>query len=136
MNTPLTSSQTWRTVFCWMPMKCAIASSLTALTTAFSIGISGQSTLAQETAPKIINSVVYRCDAGKSFSAEYRDDKTVKATFGSKVLVLPQEEAASGARYGNGSVTLFTKGNEAFVEVGDQRLFDNCVVVGSVQGLW
>jgi len=86
--------------------------------------------------PKVINTVTYRCDEGKGFIAEYRDNETVRATFGSKVIELPQEEAASGTRYGNGSVTLYSKGDTAFVEVGDNRLFNNCVETGRVSGLW
>ncbi|MDX2230081.1 MAG: MliC family protein [Leptolyngbyaceae cyanobacterium bins.349] len=92
--------------------------------------------IAQTSAPKVIATATYRCDDGKGFKAEYRDNETVRATFGSKVIELPQAESASGARYSNGSVTIFTKGDTAFVEVGDDRLFSNCVVVGAVSGLW
>lgn len=87
-------------------------------------------------APKIINTVTYRCDEGKGFTAEYRDNETVRATFGSKVLELPQVPAASGTQYSDGSVTVFSKGNTAFVDVGDKRLFDNCVATGTIPGLW
>ncbi|UBF25491.1 MliC family protein [Kovacikia minuta CCNUW1] len=86
--------------------------------------------------PKVINSVRYKCDAGKSFDAVYYSNQTVKATFGSKVITLPQVESGSGIRYSNGSVTLHGKGDTAFVEVGDRVLFDNCVVSGSVPALW
>lgn len=86
--------------------------------------------------PKTINTVTYRCNEGKGFTAVYRDDDTVKATFGSKVLELQQEPAASGIRYTNGGVTLHAKGTSAFVEVGDTTLFENCVETGRVSGLW
>jgi membrane-bound inhibitor of C-type lysozyme len=86
--------------------------------------------------PKTINKVSYRCDDGKGFTAEFRDDATAKTTFGSKVIVLTQDTAASGIRYSNGSVTLVGKGPNAFVEVGDNTLFANCVETGRVSGLW
>lgn len=96
--------------------------------------VSTTAAIAQE--PKIISTVTYRCDEGKGFVAEYRDNETLRATFGSKVLELPQVESASGVRYSNGSVTVASKGDTAFVDLGDQRFFDNCVAVGRVSGLW
>ncbi len=87
--------------------------------------------------PKIMTTAVYQCDDAKGFSAKYFDNATVQATFGTKVIVLPQMQSASGAKYSNGSVTIFTKGDEAMVDVGDTQLFTNCVAVsGLVQGLW
>ncbi len=87
--------------------------------------------------PKIITTAVYQCDDAKGFSAKYFDNETVQATFGSKVIVLPQMQSASGAEYSNGSVTISTKGDEAMVNVGDAQLFKNCVAVGGlVQGMW
>ncbi len=91
---------------------------------------------AQAATPKVVTTATYRCDAGKGFKAEFRDDKSVRATFGTKVVELPNVESASGAKSSDGSVTLFTKGDEAMVDVGDKRLFANCVTVGKVSGLW
>ncbi len=88
------------------------------------------------TQPKVINSVYYRCDGGKGFKAVFLSNETVKTTFGSKVLVLPQVESGSGIRYSDGSVTLVGKGNEASVEVGDRVVFNNCVASKSVRALW
>jgi membrane-bound inhibitor of C-type lysozyme len=86
---------------------------------------------------KVINRVQYKCDEGKAFQAEYRSNSTVQTIFGSKVLTLPQVESASGIRYSDGSVTLYSKGEGAFVDVGDKRLFNNCVVQKSpVEGRW
>ncbi len=88
------------------------------------------------TSAKVTARATYHCDEGKGFSVVYRNDNTAEATFGSKVIVLDQVKAASGARYSNGSVTLYTKGDSSFVEVGDNRLFANCVAVGGVHGMW
>jgi membrane-bound inhibitor of C-type lysozyme len=92
--------------------------------------------IAQTATPKVISTATYRCDGGKGFTAQYRDNETVRATFGTKVVELPQAVSASGARYSDGSITIFTKGDTAFVEVGNKRLFDNCVAVGAVSGRW
>ncbi len=87
--------------------------------------------------PKIITTAVYQCDDAKGFSAKYFDNATVQATFGSKVMVLPQVESASGAQYSNGSVTILTKGDEATVEVGGTPQFTNCIAVaGLIRGMW
>lgn len=98
--------------------------------TVFSTPVSSQSS----------TTVSYRCDARKGFTAVYRPDGSddVRLTFGSKVITLPKVESASGARYSNGSVTLNTKGDEAFVEVGDKVLFENCLAQQGrgVSGLW
>jgi membrane-bound inhibitor of C-type lysozyme len=95
-----------------------------------------------ETAPtraQTSDLITYRCDNNKGFTAVYtigEANNSVRLTFGTKVITLPQIESASGARYSDGSVTLFTKGDEAFVTVGDNRLFVNCVASGGIQGLW
>lgn len=87
--------------------------------------------------PKIITTAVYQCDDAKGFSAKYFDNATVQATFGSKVIVLPQVESASGAQYSDGSVTILTKGDEATVEVGGTPQFTNCIAVaGLIRGMW
>lgn len=89
------------------------------------------------TQAKVITRAVYKCDEGKGFSAVYRTDGTAETTFGSKVIVLNQVESGSGARYSNNGVTLYIKGDTAFVEVGDNRLFANCIATGGgVQGMW
>ncbi len=86
----------------------------------------------------VTSSVDYACKGRKGFSADYLSDDTVRATFGSREFVLPRVPAASGARYSDGSVTIHTKGDEAFVEVGNRVLFEDCAVAGArtVQGLW
>jgi membrane-bound inhibitor of C-type lysozyme len=115
-------------------MQRFIPAVLTVLTLAIGSAIRVNPALAQET-----NTVVYRCDEGKGFKAVYTtgDNSSVEATFGTRVFTLPQVKAASGARYSDGSVTIHTKGDEAFVEVGNTVLFRNCVAQsGAVSGLW
>jgi len=46
---------------------------------------------------------------------------------GREAIRLPQVRSASGARYSNGTITLFTKGMDAFIEEGSARPYDTCV---------
>lgn len=119
-----------------MMMKRFVAPSLAMMTVAANGLAIAPAAIAQTTTPKIISTAMYKCDDGKGFKAEFRDDRTMVATFGSQVFELGNMESASGAKYGDGSVTVFTKGDTAFVDVGDQRLFSNCVATGKVSGLW
>lgn len=98
-------------------------SALTALTVSVALVALKTAALSQAT-----NVIKYQCDEDKAFTAEYlqNSQNSVRATFGSKVITLPQVESASGTRYSDGSVTLSTKGYEAFVQVGDDILFKNC----------
>lgn len=86
--------------------------------------------------PKVVNKVTYQCEDGKGFVASYLSNDDMRAAFGSKEFVLPQVESGSGAKYSNGSVTVFTKGDEAMVDLGDKPFFRGCAAVGSVSGLW
>lgn len=101
--------------------------SLTSVLAAIAVSV-GFAALATPASSQTTNVIKYQCDEGKSFTAEYLQDgqNSVRTTFGSKVITLPQVESASGARYSDGSVTLNTKGYNAFVEVGDNVLFNNC----------
>jgi membrane-bound inhibitor of C-type lysozyme len=106
-----------------------------AVATLATVAIAGLPALAQS--PKVISGTAYKCAEGKSFSGRIFDDKTMEATFGSKVLVLKQADAASGTKYTDNSVTVYTKGDEAFVEVGSKKVFVDCVAIGApVQGMW
>ncbi len=116
-------------------MKRLVAPSL-AMMTVVANGLAIAPAAIAQTTPKIISTAMYKCDDGKGFKAQFRDDRTMVATFGSQVFELGNIESASGAKYGNGSITVSTKGDTAFVDVGDQRLFSNCVATGKVSGLW
>lgn len=43
-------------------------------------------------------------------------------------LTLPATEAASGARYSDGTTTFWNKGDEALVEVDDAMVLSGCQV--------
>ncbi|WAL62562.1 MliC family protein [Thermocoleostomius sinensis] len=77
---------------------------------------------------------VYQCDEGGTFKAEFVPEGAV-VYLGNETLTLEQIPAASGARYSDGSTTLYTKENEAFVEVDGETVLNNCTVqLDSIEG--
>ena len=72
----------------------------------------------------------YQCDGGKSFVAEFSgegEDASATLTMEGETLELPLVPAASGAKYSDGTTTLWTQGGEAFIEVNDEIVYQNCV---------
>lgn len=69
----------------------------------------------------------YQCNNGKSFEAQYLPETAQVKLGENENLTLNQIPAASGVRYTDDKTTLFTKGNEAFIEVENQRVFAGCV---------
>jgi membrane-bound inhibitor of C-type lysozyme len=70
---------------------------------------------------------VYQCDEGGTFKAEFVPEGAV-VYLGNETLTLEQIPAASGARYSDGTTTLHTKEDEAFVEVDGEMVLNNCAV--------
>lgn len=71
--------------------------------------------------------VVFDCDGGKAFAAEFDDaDDSVLLRISGRVTRLPHVRAASGAKYSNGTTTLWTKGKTAFVEIKGAPVYQNC----------
>lgn len=71
--------------------------------------------------------VTYQCANGKSFQADYQPDRVQVRLDPTQTLTLPQAISASGARYSDGHTTLWDKGGNAFIEVDNQRIYDQCV---------
>ncbi|MBD2653359.1 MliC family protein [Synechocystis sp. FACHB-383] len=46
-----------------------------------------------------------------------------------RTMVLPQAESASGTKYSNGSLTVWSKGNTALVEEGGTVKWQDCVKI-------
>ena len=73
------------------------------------------------------DAVVYKCDAGKQLVVQYLDGgKSAMVYFPEREFRLDPVVAASGARYSNGRTTLFTQGDEAFLDDGGQRTHADC----------
>lgn len=73
------------------------------------------------------DAVVYKCEAGKQLVVQYLDGgKSAMVYFPEREFRLDPIVAASGARYSNGRTTLFTQGEEAFLDDGGQRTHAGC----------
>jgi membrane-bound inhibitor of C-type lysozyme len=68
----------------------------------------------------------YQCEDGSAFKAEFVPEGAI-VYLEDETLNLEQIPAASGARYSDGTTTLFTQENEAFVEVDGETVLNNCV---------
>ena len=64
--------------------------------------------------------------AGLAFPVAFKDDEAT-LYLPDRIAVLPQVRAASGAKYQEGHVLLWNKGNEALLEIGDKR-YEKCRV--------
>lgn len=75
------------------------------------------------------NVAVFTCPGGETieavFPAEMGEDVTVTLP-GQEAMTLPQVEAASGAKYSDGSTTFWEKGGEALVEVDGEIVLEGC----------
>jgi uncharacterized membrane protein/membrane-bound inhibitor of C-type lysozyme len=65
--------------------------------------------------PRARVTMVYECDAGFTFVATVRND-TAWVFLPSVTVSLPHVPSASGARYSDGTTTLWTKGEEAVLD--------------------
>lgn len=65
-----------------------------------------------------VKQVFYVCEGGTTFTVEFSDNgDAALLTWEGEKRRLPRLISASGARYGDGQVTLWLKGDEAFIEV-------------------
>ncbi|MBI3126089.1 MAG: MliC family protein [Candidatus Tectomicrobia bacterium] len=80
-------------------------------------------------APKTTREFRYACAEGKSFVAVYAaDGKSAILRFPGVAdpMVLPRAISGSGARYGDGTTTLWIKGRTGFIESGKERIYRDC----------
>jgi membrane-bound inhibitor of C-type lysozyme len=85
--------------------------------------------------------VRYQCNNGRSFEAQYSPETAQVKLGENESLTLQQTPAASGVRYSDDRTTLFTKGNEAFIQVENQTVFAGCVAQDTtnqrrIRALW
>jgi membrane-bound inhibitor of C-type lysozyme len=73
------------------------------------------------------DAVVYKCEAGKQLVVQYLDGgKSAMVYFPEREFRLDPVVTASGARYSNGRTTLYTQGDEAFLDDGGTRTHAGC----------
>jgi membrane-bound inhibitor of C-type lysozyme len=77
--------------------------------------------------PASAPNLVYRCEAGKTFTAAY-DAATERATVtaGGRVYILPQVISGSGIRYEQDGVELRSKGSWAMLAGAQGGPYDEC----------
>ncbi len=61
---------------------------------------------------------IFACEGGIELRVAFAPDRAIVRTSDGVIHTLPQAEAASGARYTNGTHELWTKGREATWTVG------------------
>jgi len=81
---------------------------------------------AQEPTQDSTTAYRYECAAGETFQAEFSPETAIVQLDG-ETLTLAQIPAASGTRYSDGTTTLYTKGEEAFVEVNGETTYADCL---------
>jgi membrane-bound inhibitor of C-type lysozyme len=79
------------------------------------------------TTPDAENRWGYTCTDGYEFTASYaRNDRSVVLKDADQEFKLKNLEAASGARYSDGSMDLWTKGALAFIKVDGEMVHPDC----------
>jgi membrane-bound inhibitor of C-type lysozyme len=68
----------------------------------------------------------WRCDGGAAFSARIKGEGTAEVFAGGQVYNLPHVQAASGAKYSNGSVEYWEHGGEATLSGARGGPYNNC----------
>lgn len=72
---------------------------------------------------------VFECPGGETITAEFDGAETAVVTLpDQEPVTLAATEAASGARYSDGTTTFWNKGDEALVEVNDEIVLSECTV--------
>ena len=78
----------------------------------------------------------FRCPDGQTVMAQFQlpEDQFVKVRFAGREVQLPHVISGSGARYSDGTTTLWNKGDSVFVEVNDKIVVQDCMLEGKPQG--
>jgi len=81
---------------------------------------------ATTTAPQVGNRMDWRCGGGAAFSARILGNGAAEVFAGGQVYNLPHVQAASGARYSNGSVEYWEHGGEASLNGAQGGPYASC----------
>ncbi|MEB3212247.1 MAG: MliC family protein, partial [Leptolyngbyaceae bacterium] len=76
--------------------------------------------------------VTYECKDGVTFTARLSEVEAIADLPDNPNLGLPRVEAGSGAKYSDGTTTLWDKGGEAFVESNGEMILVDCQASQSV----
>jgi membrane-bound inhibitor of C-type lysozyme len=73
------------------------------------------------------DTVVFQCPDGETVTAQFNGTDTAIVTLpDQEPVTLAIAESASGARYSDGTTTLWNKGDEALVEVNGEVILSEC----------
>ncbi len=73
--------------------------------------------------------LTFLCENGRTFTAEFIDaNRNVLITLDAATYKLPQALSASGARYSDGHLTVWFKGEGAFVEKDGKIILKDCTL--------
>lgn len=70
--------------------------------------------------------VLYRCKGGKTFQAEFMGNTVNLQLKQGQILKLTSVATGSSVKYTNGKVTLYTKGEDAFIEANKKTTHNGC----------
>lgn len=90
--------------------------------------ISGIIAIASSNANSQPGTNTYRCNGGRTFQATFLPNSARVRLDRDRILTLRQVRSASGTRYSDGRTTLSTRGNEAFIQVGNRITYDRCTI--------
>ncbi|AIE74184.1 MULTISPECIES: MliC family protein [unclassified Synechocystis] len=72
----------------------------------------------------------YHCSPTETLVIRMVEGSAIEVTLpDGRTVVLPKAESASGAKYSNGSLTVWSKGNTALVEEGGTVKWQDCVKI-------
>ena len=80
--------------------------------------------IAQSSLPR--SPIIYYCQKGKTFQVQFLSEMAQLILKGNKIYSLRQIPSPSGTQYTDGKVNLYTKGEEAFIEVKHKLIYNNC----------
>ncbi|MFM7571949.1 MAG: MliC family protein [Snowella sp.] len=70
--------------------------------------------------------VLYRCKGGKTFQAEFMGNTVNLQLKQGQILKLTSVVTGSSVKYTDGKVTLYTKGEDAFIETNKKTTHNGC----------
>lgn len=70
--------------------------------------------------------IIYYCQKGKTFQVQFSSETARLILKGNKIYTLRQIPSTSGTQYTDGKVSLYLKGEEAFIEVSHKLIYHNC----------
>ena len=79
---------------------------------------------------------IFRCPHGETIEATFQNETVAVILPDGTKTILPQVISASGARYSDGTTTLWNKGNTVFIMKGEEITVQDCVEEREPQTSW